>query len=382
MSLVVFPFKREDPTVVRRNLEVAAGHDAVEAVWAVAAAQGAALEQVEVIADRTAAASGKPVLVFPQERLGALRPGKGDGMNTALARAAADGFERVHFYDADITNFDDSWIDGAESSADAGYEIVRHRFPRAATDAMITWMITRPALAMIFPGTILPRLGQPLGGELLISGRVAKTLADDDLVRSRSDWGIDTVITYATAAMGAPMYEHNVPTGKRHALYGSLDEIRDMILECLDAVRSLIGRPSPPEDTTFASDPPAPVPGDLKSVMGYDVTSTTALLLEGWSEGESELVGTIPGGIAAEVLVNRTAPNFEFMDFSTWGVVLPWLLEHFRLGDAVWESLAFRLWLMRVLSYTVREVPHGYDRAISYLEETIRRYERTGPTIS
>ena len=68
-------------------------------------------------------------------------------MNTALRRAAATGFERVHFYDADIINFDNMWIDGAEEAADKGYDIVRHRFPRASTDAMITWMVTRPSLA-------------------------------------------------------------------------------------------------------------------------------------------------------------------------------------------------------------------------------------------
>lgn len=297
-------------------------------------------------------------------------------MNTALAMAARDDFDRIHFYDADITNFDESWIDGAESAADEGYDIVRHRFPRAATDAMITWMVTRPALAMIFPGTILPRLGQPLGGEVLISGDVARALAGDGFVRSRSDWGIDTVITHASAALGAPMYEHNVPTGKRHALYGSLDEIRDMLLECLDAASSLIGKRAPSSDAIFRSDPPSPVPEDLKSIVGYDVDGTTTLLLAGWSEEESELARHLPDDISTQVLRNRTAPNYEFMDSSVWEVTLYWLLRSFRLGDPVWESLAFRLWLMRVLSYTAIEVPNGYDEAISYLEESVRRYER------
>lgn len=375
MSLVVFPFKREDPAVVRKNLEVAAAHPRVDTVWAVAASEGAALGSVEAIGHRVAQSSGKQVSVFPQERLGALRPGKGDGMNTALTRAAQDGFERIHFYDADITNFDGSWIDGAETAADEGYEIVRHRFPRAATDAMITWMITRPALAMIFPGSILTRLGQPLGGELLISGRVARALAKNDLVRARSDWGIDTVITYATATMGAPMYEHNVSSGKRHALYGSLEEIRDMSLECLDAVSSLVGLPAPPDEATFGSDSDAPVPNDLKSIVGYDIERTRPLLVASWSEDEASLARQLPDHIATEVLVNLKRPNFEFMDSTAWGKTLPWLIRSFSLGDHVMESLAFRLWLMRVLSYTVRVVPKGYHNAIAHLEETIRQYE-------
>lgn len=375
MSLVVFPFKREDPNVVRANLTVAVGHQAVEEVWAVAAAEGAALDQVRAIA-AAVADHGKPVSVFPQERVGGLRPGKGDGMNTAMARAAGEGFERVHFYDADITNFDVSWIDGAEAAADSGHEVVRHRFPRAATDAMITWMVTRPALAMTFPGSILPRLGQPLGGELLVTHRVAQALAADEFVSHRSDWGIDTVITHATAALGVPMYEHNVPSGKRHALYGSLDEIRDMMLECLDAARSLAGRPAPPAGARFDSDPPAAVPDDLKSVVGYDVERTLGLLTGGWTDEEALLASMAPDDLVTDILTNRSRAHYQFMDSDAWELALSWLLAGFRLGDPAWESLAFRMWLMRVLAYTEQIVPAGYDGAIAYLEETIDRYER------
>ena len=168
-SLVVFPFKEEDTSVVASNLTVAARHERVTEVWAVAAAENAAMGAVEAVAGDI---HGAHIEVFAQERIGSRRPGKGDGMNTAIARAAQSGFERVHFYDADITNFDRSWIDGAEAAADRGYAVVRHRFPRASTDAMITWMITRPLLAMLFPDTVLPRLGQPLGGELLLVQRM------------------------------------------------------------------------------------------------------------------------------------------------------------------------------------------------------------------
>ena len=164
MSLVVFPFKSEDPSLVLRNMSIAANHEAIDEVWAVATEEGQGELGVRLGARDLSRALSKPVEVILQERIGRLRPGKGDAMNTAMARAADQGRERVHFYDADITNFDASWIDGAETAADRGYGTVRHRFPRAATDAMITWMITRPALARLFPGTFLPRLDQPLGG--------------------------------------------------------------------------------------------------------------------------------------------------------------------------------------------------------------------------
>ena len=371
MSLVVFPFKKEDLGVVEANLRTAASHHRVKVVWAVAAGDGDDLDSVTAIADQITAEMGKPVSVFPQERLGLYRPGKGDGMNTALRHAADAGFARVHFYDADITNFDEDWMESAEQRADQGYAIVRHRFPRAATDAMITWMVTRPALAMLFPGTILPRLGQPLGGEMLVTSEVVAALAADPLVTARSDWGVDTMVTYATAALGLPLYEHNVAAGKRHALYGSLADIRTMVLECLGAAKSLRGLPAP--ESPWDADPPAEVPEDLKQTVAFDSDRTVALLTEGWSDTEVELARQFPE--ADRILANRSESTFEFMDAEVWGETLRLLLDRFVLGEPDWESLAFRLWTIRVLAYTTSVVPQGYDAAMAYLEETILDYE-------
>lgn len=362
MSLVVFPFKDEDLAVVASNLATAAGHDRVDEVWAVSADEDAAMADVSRVAEDI---SGAPIAVFPQQRKGAFRTGKGDGLNTAIALAAERRFDRVHFYDADITNFDERWIDGAEQAADRGFGLVRHRFPRAATDAMITWMVTRPGLALQFGETILPRLGQPLGGEILISGEVAEALAGDPFVVSRSDWGIDTVITHATSVLDAGLYEHNVADGKRHALYGSLTDIRVMLLECLDAVASLAGRRRPEPDAMFAADPPAPVPEDLKKTAAYDLSATRAAIsnepdLE--EETVLESLGVEPSG-----------PNE--MDADRWRAVFPLLIEGFELGDPAWRSAVFRLWVERVIHYTTHQVPMGYDAAMAYLEQTISDFE-------
>lgn len=377
-SLVVFPFKEESPAVIGANFEAAAFHQRVGEVWGVAAHEGTSLDRARQLASEVATAHGITVEVFAQQRIGEYRSGKGDGMNTAIREAADAGFDRIHFYDADITNFDGRWIDGAERAADDGYEIVRHRFPRASTDAMITWMITRPSLAMLFPGTPLPRLGQPLGGELLISGAVARRLADDCFVTARSDWGIDTVMTHATATMGVPLYEHNLAEGKRHTLYGSLEELRTMVVECLDAARSLQGRSGPPEGAVFGSDPPAPVPDDLKQTVAYDIEPSMRLLTRGWTDAEMDIASTLPAGLGDDVAMNRVEPHFAFMGTDAWGTTLAFLLKHFELGDPAWERLAFRLWLMRVLAYTTEHAPSGYDRAIEYLESAVGRYEERG----
>lgn len=366
ISLVIIPFKDEGLSLLVANVAAAASHPSVDEVWAIA--------PDEAGGRRLGQALDHPLArIMVQERIGDRRPGKGDAMNTGLRRAAAEGWDRVHFYDADITNFGPEWIDGAERAADAGYEVVRHRFPRAATDAMITWMVTRPALAMIFPGTVLPRLGQPLGGEVLLTRPALEGMASDQLVRSRSDWGIDTVITYAGATLGSGLYEHLVADGKRHALYGSLAELRTMMLECLDAAVSLMGRPAPPPGVRHGADPDSPVPQDLKQVRGYDVTRTIDLLRAEWAPGERDLASRLPPPLDLLLLEDRLAP--DTLDADLWGEALRFLLAGFRLGDPAWEGLAFRLWVARVLGYTLVEAWRGYDHAMSYLEETIRQYE-------
>jgi mannosylglycerate synthase len=376
VSLAVFPFKDEDPALVTANLRRAASHPRIDEVWAVASEDGPTARLVQAGAAQTGADLAKPVSVIPQQRIGRLRPGKGDAMNTAIRRAADEGRERVHFYDADITNFDATWIEGAEEAADRGFGVVRHRFPRAATDAMITWMITRPGFALLFPGTLLPRLNQPLGGELLLTRVALESVAESELVRTRSDWGIDTVITYATSVLGVGLYEHHVVDGKRHTLYGSLDELRPMVVECLDAVAGLAGREGPAPHARHASDPPAPAPADLKRTVGYDLTSTLPLVANGWSDEEAGLAADLPDRAREGLLANLERPEFSFMDAGTWLEVLRFLLDGFRLGHRAWEELAFRLWLIRVLSYTTNQAQSGYERAIDYLEATIRDYER------
>ena len=375
MSLVVFPFKNEALDVVGTNLKLAASHDRVVEVWAVAAQEGQTMDRVANVAADVSGSENVPIQVFPQDRIGSFRAGKGDGMNTAIRNAAERGFDRVHFYDADITNFDHDWIDGAEQAADRGFAVVRHRFPRASTDAMVTWMITRPGLAKLFPHTVLPRLGQPLGGELLLTGPVIEDLSTDTLVTERSDWGVDTVITYATASMGLPVFEHNVAAGKRHTLYGSLDEIKDMVIECLDAVRSLAGLQPPRPETVFEADPPESVPEGLKQTVGYDIETTRRLLTEGWTDAELELTTLLPDEIEADFARNRTTPVFDFMDETAWSKILDMLLRDFALDDKTWSEFAFRLWLTRVLSYTTTHTVNGYDSAMTYLESTILAYE-------
>lgn len=368
MSTAAIPFKDEDPDLVLANVAVAASNSRIDRVWAVGESD-AVSEGVAGIASST----GSSVEVIPDSRIGNLRPGKGDAMNTALQRAVADGVDRLHFYDADITNFDHGWIDGAEAAADLGYRAVRHTFPRAATDAMITWLVTKPMLAMKYPGTILPAIGQPLGGELLLVGDAIGAVASAPGVSTRSDWGIDTLLTHAMVDTGLSLYEHHVSRGKSHSLYGSLDELKTMLVECFDAALSLPDHRLPTIE--HARDPETPAPETLRSQTGYSVEQTRPLLANPLAQGEAGLIASLPGALPAQVDRMMTTGNVDYLDEHVWREILFVAREGFALGDPAWESLLFRLWTGRVLNYTDAQVSRGYDAALEYLAGTIQSYQ-------
>ena len=370
MSVVAIPFKNENDDVVLSNLSIAASHPRIDQVWAVGTSASIS-EGAKGISMQTRV----PVEVVPDERLGQFRRGKGDAMNTALHKAATAGVDRLHFYDADITNFGSDWIEGAEQAADQGFGVVRHRFPRAATDAMITWMITKPMLAMRYPDSVLPTIGQPLGGELLLTKAAIETLAANPDVVARSDWGIDTALTFNSVASGFSLYEHNVADGKRHTLYGSLDELKEMLVECFDSANALPEIPIP--RIGHYAEEESPVPSDLRSQAGYSVDTTTPLITSPPTSAELSRVDALPPDIAERVLEMIRTGTTSYFDAATWWRILQHQTEAFELGDPGSEDLLFRLWVARVLNYTNTEVKGGFERAMSYLESTIEIYRES-----
>lgn len=368
MSLVVFPFKTEDPAVAVSNLEVAASHPRVSRVLAVGARHDTTFDALKAAA---AGMGPADVEVIVQDRIGTRRPGKGDGMNTAIDRFLLTDEDRLHFYDADITNFDGTWIDGAEQAADQGHPIVRHYFPRASTDAMITWMVTRPLFAIGHPDSRLWRLRQPLGGEILLTRPVAEMLATHPFVRERSDWGVDTAITYAGAATGLPIYEHYVAGGKQHALYGSLNDIREMVVECFEAAAAVVDMPSPIEGP-HTIEPERPAAAAVAHRVAYDVEATLRLLVDDWTPAEIGAAADLPGHLAEPLLGNLIRPTFAFMDAEGWRLTLGALLDSYR-SDAGWQGIVFRLWVARVLAYTTSEALAGHSRAMEILADHVAR---------
>jgi mannosylglycerate synthase len=374
MSLVVFPFKEEDPEVLLKNVEIALAHPRVDEVLCVGASEDRCFAETSAAAPELARKHRKSVAVILQERIGELRPGKGDGMNTALKYLLEKTeHRRIHFYDADIVSFSQEWITKAEEAADEGYQVVRHYFPRSSTDAMITWMITRTGFALLWPRTALPWIEQPLGGELLLTREAAERLFSDPRVRRQSDWGIDTLYTFSMVAHGLSIFEIYMDVGKLHKLYGALTDLKTMLIECFAALKGLKGE-DVPEGTRHRIEYPGPVRQEMKEKVGYDFERTLHLLRENWSDRQETLLELFPREVREGMLAAREYPRFSFMDEEAWAETYLVLLEHFDSGDPDWVELLFKLWIARVLQYTTAEALRGYDHALHYLHRMVARY--------
>jgi len=377
MSLVVFPFKIEDPSVVLANLRTAAGHPSVERVLAVGVEKESTYSAIEEARVGITGETSTPVELILQERIGTKRPGKGDGMNTALRYFLTEtDVDRLHFYDADITSFGPDWITQAEGAADLGYDVVRHFFPRSSTDAMITWMITRTGFALLWPRTELPWIEQPLGGELLFTRRVVEALVADNRVQAQSDWGIDTLYTFSTVQAGFSVYETYVARGKAHALYGGLTDLKTMLVECFSAIQSLRSE-EVAEGVTHRVEATAAVGPGITEKIGYDIEKTLRMPTHDWNDRQVALLDNFPDPVRSGVLGNRESATFSFMDEEAWLAAYRSFLDHFVPGDDDWEELLFRMWVLRVLNYTTARALRGYEHSQRYLRSMIAAYLRT-----
>ena len=375
-SLVAFPFKSEDIEVFQRSIQVAAAHPRVDGVLCVGHSENDCYRQLAEIIPKIAAETRKRIELIVQKRLGSKRPGKGDGMNTALKFFLETDHERLHFYDSDILSFSAEWITKAEEAADEGYQVVRHYFPRASTDAMVTWMVTKTGFALLWPDTELPFIEQPLGGELLMTREVAEKLFHDERVRARSDWGIDTIYTWAMVKHGFSLYETYIAAGKLHKLYGALSDLKEMVIECFNTIQELQSEWIAPTGMVHRIERPGPVPEAVKEKTAYDLEGSLHLLMEDWTERQLELLEGFPPAVREGMRECRRRPRFKFMDDLTWYETYKVLLKRFDFADEDWRELLFKLWIARVLNYTASVALRGYDYSLYYLQRMIEGYAR------
>jgi len=299
-------------------------------------------------------------------------------MNTAFKYFLEEtDYERIHFYDSDIATFSQGWISQAEAAGDEGYQVVRHYFPRASTDAMVTWMITKTGFAILWPETELPFIEQPLGGELMMSREVAEALINDEAVLARSDWGIDTAYTCSMAKRKFSMFETYVSVGKLHKLYGALSDLKDMAVECFNTIQELKDKELETRGMVHRIERPGLVPEAVKEKTAYDLEGSLHLLMSGWTERQIELLAHFPHNVREGMRECPHRPRFKFMDDETWHETYKILLEKFDFADEDRRELLFKLWIARVLNYTSSVALRGYDYALYHLYKMIENFART-----
>lgn len=349
------PFLSEAPDLVAATLEEALAHPAVGLVLGIHGDDGTINAAVRGLV------AGRPGIdLLPQRRIGSFRPGKGDAINTGF-RIFLDetDFQRLHFYDADIRSFDRSWIERAELALDKGFQAVRHFYPRSPTDGMITWMVTRPGFGLLWPDSVLPWIEQPMSGEVAFERSAVAVLMADPVVVAQSDWGIDTAITHRSVAHGLSIYETFAPQGKDHQLYGSLEELRTMLLECLHTLQRLRGASAPRPIRHFAESAGSnEAPAAIQRVA-YDVGATRAMALQPWSPDQ------------LEILHQHFDQDLKHLDTATWLAALRVLLQNFDASSPEWREVAFRLWTRRVLIYSEAIEGLTYTQAISQLKAMV-----------
>jgi mannosylglycerate synthase len=299
------------------------------------------------------------VRLIPQARIGALRPGKGDAINTGFRFFLDESrYERLHFYDADIKTFHRGWIERAESALDLGFDAVRHFYPRSPTDGMITWMVTKPGFGLLWPNSVLPRIQQPMAGEIAFSRSAAAVISGDRAVSAQSDWGIDTAITHRTVGHGLSIYETFAPEGKDHQLYGSLDELKTMFLECLHTLQRLrtVG---PPMAARHEQEPTTATASPITERIAYDI------------EASRQILGRPRTADEQAILDRHFDGGEQGVDTRTWLRTLRVLLDHFQPASPDWHEVAYRLWIERVISHSDTIAEMTYEKAMMRLTAAV-----------
>ncbi len=133
-------------------------------------------------------------------------PGKGIAMKAGIEESIKTGAEIALFLDSDIKNLSGEWVDTLiEPIVEAGYDMKRGFYDRAARDAAVTKLIARPMLSLFFPE--LSHFEQPLSGEVCARIEVWQDFVNEEGKKPPDGWGIDVWFLIETAMSGHKINE-------------------------------------------------------------------------------------------------------------------------------------------------------------------------------
>jgi mannosylglycerate synthase len=171
------------------------------------------------------------------------------------------------------------------------------------------------------------------------------------------------------------MFEAYMEAGKAHALYGRLTDLRTMLVECFDALRSCRGL-DVPTGVVHHIEHPEVVPDAIATKVGYNIESTLHLLTESWTDHQIALLELFPVPVRDGMFASKERPTFGFMTEDLWYDSYHVALEHFDMSDPDWHQLLFRLWTVRVIAYTTSSAVRGYGYAMRSLRNMVNSYLR------
>ena len=372
--IVCFPFYNEKVKVIERNILRAGAYSAVREILCVGKEKNGCYQKLSERVPALQEKTKKKITLLLQKKYGSKRSGKGDGMLTALEYFLKTPYDRIHFYDSDITNFSKKWIERVERKSRQGFDVVRCFYPRSSTDAQITWHITRTGFAILWPQTEICFIRQPLGGELALQKKAVKKIFKKIL--NFNDWGIDTAITFFSFFEGCSIYEVYIKEGKLHKYYDSLEDLKTMCIECFSTLQEL--KKASIKNTSgkyVREDIKRRVSPKVKTKLSYKIEKTLFLLKKGWTRKQLSYLKFFPKKVQKRMKECQNYPRFSFMTKKTWFETFKILVEKFKKGDKDWEELLFKLWVARVLDYTLKIAIKGYNYALDYLEKMIEDYK-------
>lgn len=374
---ICFPFKKEDVEVFSKNIREALSHERVSDIILVGYNENETYKGIKKFIDTLSKEERKKIALLLQRRIGKKRrSGKGDGMNTAIEYFLEHTNSNfLHFYDADIKSFSNSWIERVQKKLDEGYDVARCFYPRSYTDAQVTWNITRTGFAYVWPDTILPDIEQPLGGELGLRRSIVEKLSQDDAVLEASDWSIDTAFTIAFARYNVKLYEVYIKEGKEHKLYGKLSDLRTMAIECFDFIKDNKSLKIRTNKMVYQKDESEKVPEKYKHEVAFDIEGTKEEFKTGWTQGMKELLNRFfPNTIRDKVESALKGGDTNFMDMYLWFEVYSVFMEHFDFNNKDWQELFFKLWVLRVLNQAHLALQNP-DDSLEYLRRMIEFFK-------
>jgi mannosylglycerate synthase len=191
-----------------------------------------------------------------------------------------------------------------------------------------------------------------------------------------NDWAIDTAITFFSFSEACSIYEVYIKEGKLHKYYGSLEDLKTMCVECFAILQKLRNFPIKRNSAKYVREwKKRRVSQKVKTKVSYKIEKTLLLLKKRWNQKQLSYLRFFPEKVRNKMRECRRYPRFAFMTKKTWFEVFKILLKKFKKGDKDWEELLFKLWVARVLNYTLKIAIKGYDYALDYLEKMIEDYK-------